>query len=184
VPGEAGGYVPDPVAERVRVGVAEFLIVVAAEEAGPGCEVGGDVWGDDLARVDLPGLRRQVAQPHGLGGADAARLDDGALAVDGVDVLGVVAARDAGDPGVGDVRAGDGVLPAALVLVVGQVPQVPAGRPDPPRDPEEPAGPVPRAACQPGDLRCPCRPRRCRPGRCRAATPRRGPGGSRSRRRR
>jgi hypothetical protein len=32
--GEAGGDVPDPVAERVRVGVAEFLVVAVAEEAG------------------------------------------------------------------------------------------------------------------------------------------------------
>jgi hypothetical protein len=46
---------------------------------------------------------REVPQAHGLGGADAAGLDDGMLAVDGVDVLGVVAAGDAGDPGAGDV---------------------------------------------------------------------------------
>jgi hypothetical protein len=35
--------VPDPVAERVRVGVAEFRVVAVPEEAGPGGEVGGDV---------------------------------------------------------------------------------------------------------------------------------------------
>ena len=43
-----------------------------------------------------------------------------------VDVLGVVAAGDAADPGAGDVRADDGVPPAGLLLVGGQVPQ-PAG---------------------------------------------------------
>ena len=61
----------------------------------------------------------EVPQAHGLGGAHASRLDDGVLAVHGVEVLGVVAARDARDPAAGDVRAGDGVLPAGLSLVVG-----------------------------------------------------------------
>ena len=41
-------------------------------------------------------------------------LDGGVLAVDGVDVLGVVAAGDVGDPGVRDVRAGDGALPTVF----------------------------------------------------------------------
>jgi hypothetical protein len=31
-----------------------------AEEAGPGGQVGGDVRGDDPARVDLPGLGRYL----------------------------------------------------------------------------------------------------------------------------
>ena len=39
---------PYPVAERRRVGVAEFLVGVA-EEAGPGGEVGGDVRREDPA---------------------------------------------------------------------------------------------------------------------------------------
>src|SRR5690242_5543945 len=38
VAGESGGQVPDPVAERVGVGVPEFLVAVA-EEAGPGGDV-------------------------------------------------------------------------------------------------------------------------------------------------
>jgi hypothetical protein len=108
VAGEPGGDVPDPVAERARVGVPQFLVVAVAEEAGPGGEVGGD----DPAAVDLPGLRWQAAQADGLGGADAGGLDGGVLAVGDVDVLGVVAAWDAVDPGKGDVRAGDGVPPA------------------------------------------------------------------------
>jgi hypothetical protein len=38
---------------------------------------------------------------HGLAGADAASLDDGVLAVEGVNVLGMMmAARDAGMPGI------------------------------------------------------------------------------------
>ena len=57
VAGEPGGDVPDPVAERFRVGVAEFVVVVVAEEAGPCGEVGGDVRGEDPAGVDLPGFR-------------------------------------------------------------------------------------------------------------------------------
>jgi hypothetical protein len=57
---EAGGDVPDPVAERVRLGVPESFLVVEAEEAGPGGEVGGDVRGQDPALVDLPGLRRYL----------------------------------------------------------------------------------------------------------------------------
>ena len=77
--GEPGGDVPDPVAECVRVGFPQVRIVVVAQEAGPGGQVGGDVRGDDPAFVDLPGFRGEVAQAHGLGGADAARLDDGVL---------------------------------------------------------------------------------------------------------
>jgi len=57
VAGEPGGDVPDPVAERVRVGVAELPVVVAAEEAGPGGQVGRDVRGDGPPGVDLPGLQ-------------------------------------------------------------------------------------------------------------------------------
>ena len=45
VAGEAGGDLPDPVAERIRVGVPHVRGVVVAEEAGPGGEVGGDVRG-------------------------------------------------------------------------------------------------------------------------------------------
>jgi len=92
--------VPNPVAERVRAGFPQ-LVVVAAEEAGPGGEVGGDVRGNDPAGVDLPGLRGEVAQAHGLGGADACGLDGGVFAVHGVDVLGMVAGRDAAIPASG-----------------------------------------------------------------------------------
>jgi hypothetical protein len=59
--GETGGRVPDPVAERFLVPVAEFGVVVVAEEAGPG----GDVRRDDSSCVDLPGLRR-VGRPDDL----------------------------------------------------------------------------------------------------------------------
>jgi hypothetical protein len=94
-----------------------------------------------------------VPQAHGLGGADPGGLHHGVLAVQDVDVLGVVAARHAGYPGVRDVRAGDRVLPARFLLIVRQVPQVAAGRPDPPRDPPQAAGPVPGPAHQARDLR-------------------------------
>jgi len=60
VAGEAGGQVPDPVAERIGVGFPQFVVVAVAEEAGPGGEVGGDVRGDDPAGVDLPGFRRYL----------------------------------------------------------------------------------------------------------------------------
>ena len=49
----------------------------------------------------------EVAQAHGLGGADATRLDYGLLAIRDVDALRVVAPRDAWDAGVRDVRTGD-----------------------------------------------------------------------------
>ena len=57
---EPGGDVPDPVAERIGVGVPQVLVIVAAEQARPGREIGGDVRGDDPAAVDLPGLRRSL----------------------------------------------------------------------------------------------------------------------------
>src|SRR5258708_29702343 len=142
----------EKVAERVRVGFPQFTVVAVAEEAGPGGRVGGDVRRDAPAGVDLPGLRWKVAQAHGLGGADAACLDDVVLAVHGVDVLRVVAARDAREPVAGDVGAGDGVLPAGLLLVVGQVPQVAAGGPHPPRDPPQAGLPGPGAPPQARDL--------------------------------
>jgi hypothetical protein len=43
-----------------------------------------------------------LRRPIGLRGADATGLHDGALAVDGVNVLRVVAARDAADPAARD----------------------------------------------------------------------------------
>ena len=74
VMGQAGGDVPDPVAERVRVGFPQVRVVAEAEEAGPGGQVGGDVRRDDPAAVDLPGFGWKVPQAHGLGRADAAGL--------------------------------------------------------------------------------------------------------------
>src|SRR5947207_7569652 len=139
---DAGGDAPDPVAERVRGGLPQVRLVVEAEETGPGGEVSGDVRREDPSLVDLPGFRRQVPQAHGLGGADAAGLDGGVVAVQHVDVLRVVAARDPWYPAVRDVRAGDGVLPAAALLVVGEVLQVPAGRLHPAGDPPQPVRPV------------------------------------------
>ena len=56
-------------------------------------------------------------------------------------------------PAVGDVRAGDGVPPAGLLLVVRQVAHLAAGRLHPARDPAQPARPVPGAAHQVRDLR-------------------------------
>jgi hypothetical protein len=44
------------VAERIGVGFSQVIVIVAAEEAGPGREIGGDVRGDDPAAVDLPAL--------------------------------------------------------------------------------------------------------------------------------
>jgi hypothetical protein len=38
---------PDPVAERVRVGALQIRVVAVAEQAGLGGQVGGDVRGDD-----------------------------------------------------------------------------------------------------------------------------------------
>src|SRR6266481_145630 len=121
VAGEPGGEVPDPVAEGIRVGVPQVRVVAVAEEPGPGGEVGGDVRRDDPAAVDLPGLRREAAQAHGLRGTDAGGLHAGVLAVQHVDELRVVAARDPGNPGVRDVRADNGVPPASLLLVDGEV---------------------------------------------------------------
>jgi hypothetical protein len=58
--------VPDPVAERVRVGFPEFLVVMEAEEAGPGGQVGGDVRGDDPAAVDLQVFDGKLRRPMAL----------------------------------------------------------------------------------------------------------------------
>jgi hypothetical protein len=73
---------------------------------GPRGEVGGDVRGEDPSLVDLPGFRREVPQAHGLRGADAVGLDGGVVAVQHVDELRVVAARNAGDSAAWDVRVG------------------------------------------------------------------------------
>ena len=68
-------------------------------------------------------------------------------------VLVVMAGRDTADPAAGDVRADDGVPPAGLLLIGGQVAHLPTGRPGPAGDPAQPAGPVPGAAEQVRDLR-------------------------------
>ena len=100
VPGSApastwpGGQVPDTVAERVRLGVAQVGLVVEAEEPCPGGEVGGDVRCEGPSLVDLPGLGGEVAQAHGLGGADSVGLDGGVVALERVDELLVLAAGD------------------------------------------------------------------------------------------
>src|SRR5258708_34841696 len=84
----------EKVAERVRVGFPQVLVVAEAEEAGPGGEVGGDVRGDDPAAVDLPGVRWQGPLAHGLPGPDAAGLPQRVLAARGIHALGAVAVRD------------------------------------------------------------------------------------------
>ena len=69
--GEAGGEVPDPVAEGIGVGVPQVRVVAVAEETGPGREVGGRPRG--LASSDLrvePGGAVQV------GPSEAVKLDD------------------------------------------------------------------------------------------------------------
>jgi hypothetical protein len=62
--------VPDPVAERIRVGFLHVRVVMVAEEAGPGGEVGGDVRGgrsNPLSRSgrsleDMPASTQAVPQ--------------------------------------------------------------------------------------------------------------------------
>jgi len=53
---EAGREVPDPVAQRVRLGFLEVGAVVEAQQPVPGGQVSGDVGGQDPAAVDLPGF--------------------------------------------------------------------------------------------------------------------------------
>ena len=98
--------------------------------------------------VDLPGLRGQAAQAHGLRGPDPVGLDDGMLAVRRRCTGG------GGCPGrrsrFRDVRAGDGVLPAGLqsVRFSGT-----GGRLHAAGGPPQAVRPVPGAAHQVGDLR-------------------------------
>jgi hypothetical protein len=74
---------PDPVAERVRVSVAEAGVIVEAEEAGPWQGGRGDVGCDDPADVDLQCFRLRFRRPMGPGGADAFGLRRNVLAVEG-----------------------------------------------------------------------------------------------------
>ena len=117
----AGGDAPDP--ERVRAGFPQVRIVVEAEEVGPGGEVGGDA----PATVDLPG---HMGGPAGPWPWRRGRLRFPRRRARGAQCRCTAGGdcRDAGDPGVRDVGAGDGVLPAGFLLVVRQVPQVAAGR--------------------------------------------------------
>src|SRR2546423_10184735 len=68
------------------------------------------------------------------------------LTVQHVDELGVPAARHPLDPFLGDVRADDGVLPAGLLLIGGELLQVPAGWPSPPGGAPPPPPPASRPA--------------------------------------
>ena len=75
---DAGGDVQQPVAQRLGLGHGERA--VQQQRLGPAGEVLG---GQDQLQPDgvaAPPVERQVAQPGGLGGADAV-LDPGALAV-------------------------------------------------------------------------------------------------------
>src|SRR6266487_2363909 len=56
VPDEAGGYAPEPVTQRIRLGASQAFLVVQAEEPGPGGQVRGDVGREHPAAVDLPCL--------------------------------------------------------------------------------------------------------------------------------
>jgi hypothetical protein len=98
---EAGREVPDSVAERVQLGFLQVGAVVGVQQSVPGGEVSGDIGGEDPAAVDLPSRGRQVPQAHRLRRADAICLDDGVLAVDHVDVPGVVAPGNARYPASG-----------------------------------------------------------------------------------
>jgi hypothetical protein len=58
--------VPDPVAERVGIGVPQVLLVAVNEEAGPGGQVGGDVRGDDPAAVTCQDFEGRFRRPMAL----------------------------------------------------------------------------------------------------------------------
>jgi hypothetical protein len=63
---EAGEDVPDPVAERIRVGFPQALVIAEAEEARPRREIGGDVRGYDPTAVDLPDFDGSPRSPIAL----------------------------------------------------------------------------------------------------------------------
>ena len=72
VPGSApastwpGGQVPDTVAERVRLGVAQVGLVVEAEEPCPGGEVGGDVRCEGPSLLTCQVLEGRLRRPMAL----------------------------------------------------------------------------------------------------------------------
>src|SRR6266568_3383157 len=53
---QPGGQAQQPVAQRVRLGVLEILLVVEAEQAAPGGQVGGEAGGQHPAAVHRPGF--------------------------------------------------------------------------------------------------------------------------------
>ena len=96
-----------------------------------------------------------LAQRHATGWGPAEKhavLDDGVLAVQHIDELGVVAAGNVLDPGVRDVGDDDGVPPAGGPLEGGQVPGLPPRRPGAAHDPPQPGRPSGGPAEQLGDL--------------------------------
>ena len=111
-----------------------------------------------FAAMTQPRLTCQVfdgrlRRPMALAVRTPAVSTHGVLAVGDVDVLGVVAARDAAYPAVRDVRAGDGVPPPGLLLIVREIAHLAAGRFYPAGDPAQAVRPVPGAAHQVRDLR-------------------------------
>jgi hypothetical protein len=64
VGGQFRGEVPDPVAEGIRAGVAEFGLAGVPEEAGPGGEVGGDCgwWLPGTPSMPEPGMFVQMIE--------------------------------------------------------------------------------------------------------------------------
>jgi hypothetical protein len=121
---KAGRKVVEAQAHRVRLGTFEAVLAVKGEQPQPRVEIGGEVRGEHPACVDLSRLRGQVRQPHVLVGADVV-FDLGVVAVQCVEELDLVGAGDA--PHVSDVRRGDRIPPAGLLLEGGQLLHVPPG---------------------------------------------------------
>ena len=130
----------------------QVRVVVEAEEAGPGGQVGGDVRRDDPAALTCQDFDGRFRRPMALAVRTPAVSTTACSRCTASMYWGWWLPGTPAIPAVRDVRAGDRVPPAGLPLVVGQVPHVAAGRLHPAGDPPQAVGPVPGAAHQAGDL--------------------------------
>jgi hypothetical protein len=128
---QAGGQMPQFVAQGVRFGVREAVRIVQSQQPGPGFEITGEIRGEHPATVDRPGLRREIVQATGLVAADPV-FHHRVRAVQNIKPLRMLRTRDA--PHVADVGGSDGVAPAGSGLEGGEVLCLPAGGSDPAHD--------------------------------------------------
>jgi hypothetical protein len=148
---EPGGQAQEPIAQRVRLGLFEVVLVIQAEQAAPAAS-GGQLSGQHPPTVHQPGFDGRSRRPSDL----SARTLSSTTACWRCSTSMNWAWYLPGTPPIprgGDVGDDDGVSSAGDALEGGQVPSLLARRLGAAHDPPQPIRPALGPAEQVGDLR-------------------------------